>query len=78
TDTEIGVDISREELNERHDAIILCTGSQNARDLPLEGRMGQGIHFAMDYLTEQMQVLNGELSEPTITAEGKNVIVIGA
>ena len=75
TDTEIGVDISREELNERHDAIILCTGSQNARDLPLEGRMGQGIHFAMDYLTEQMQVLNGELSEPTITVKAKMLLL---
>ena len=49
-----------------------------ARDLPLEGRMGQGIHFAMDYLTEQMQVLNGEIEEASITAKDKNVIVIGA
>ena len=57
---------------------MLCTGSQNARDLPLEGRMGQGIHFAMDYLTEQAQYLNGEISETTISAEGKNVVVIGA
>ena len=78
TDTEIGVDVSREALEEKHDAIILCTGSQNARDLPLEGRMGFGIHFAMDYLTEQGQYLNGEIKEPTISAEGKNVVVIGA
>ena len=42
-----------------------------ARDLPLEGRMGQGIHFAMDYLTEQMQVLNGEIEEASITAKDK-------
>ena len=42
-----------------------------ARDLPLEGRMGQGIHFAMDYLTEQMQVLNGEIEEVSITAKDK-------
>ncbi|MGW8008640.1 glutamate synthase subunit beta [Staphylococcus xylosus] len=78
TDTEIGVDISKETLNEQYDAIILCTGSQNARDLPLEGRMGSGIHFAMDYLTEQGQYLNGEIEEPSISAEGKNVVVIGA
>jgi glutamate synthase (NADPH/NADH) small chain len=78
TGIEIGVDISREALEESYDAIILCTGSQNARDLPLEGRMGQGIHFAMDYLTEQAEYLNGEIDETTITAEGKNVIVIGA
>ncbi|RRJ12473.1 glutamate synthase, partial [Pseudomonas aeruginosa] len=39
TGIEIGVDISREDLEAAYDAIILCTGSQNARDLPLEGRM---------------------------------------
>ena len=33
--------------------------------------MGQGIHFAMDYLTEQMQVLNGEIEEASITAKDK-------
>ena len=54
TNTNIGVDITRDELEEQFDAIILCTGAQKARDLPLEGRMGQGIHFAMDYLTEQI------------------------
>ena len=48
------------------------------RDLPLEGRMGFGIHFAMDYLTEQTQYLNGEIDEVTITAKDKNVIIIGA
>src|SRR5699024_2350455 len=74
TGIEIGVDISKEDLTEAYDAIVLCTGSQNARDLPLEGRMGQGIHFAMDYLTEQAQYLNGEISETTISAEGKNVV----
>lgn len=78
TDVEVGVDISKTTLEDTFDAIILCTGSQQARDLPLEGRMGFGIHFAMDYLTEQMQVLNGEINQPTITAKNKNVIVIGA
>ncbi|RIL72946.1 glutamate synthase subunit beta [Staphylococcus devriesei] len=78
TGINIGVDISREELEQRYDAIILCTGAEKARDLPLEGRIGQGIHFAMDYLTEQTQLLNGEIDKPTITAKDKNVIVIGS
>ena len=78
TSVEIGVDISKEELEDAFDAIVLCTGSQNARDLPLEGRMGFGIHFAMDYLTEQTQYLNGEIDEVSITAKDKNVIIIGA
>lgn len=78
TGIEIGVDISREDLEATYDAIILCNGSQNARDLPLEGRMGYGIHFAMDYLTEQTRFLTGEIDEVTITAKDKNVIIIGA
>lgn len=78
TGIEIGVDISREDLEATYEAIILCTGSQNARDLPLEGRMGYGIHFAMDYLTEQTRFLTGEIDEVTITAKDKNVIIIGA
>lgn len=80
TNTEIGKDISKEALESEYDAIIVCTGSQQARDLPLEGRMGYGIHFAMDYLTEQTQIANGELKpeDAEICAEGKNVIVIGS
>lgn len=78
TNVNIGGDVSKDELEAQFDAIILCTGAQKARDLPLEGRMGQGIHFAMDYLTEQTQLLNGEIKEATITAKDKNVIIIGA
>ena len=80
TDTEVGKDISKETLESEFDAIIVCTGSKQARDLPLEGRMGYGIHFAMDYLTEQTQIANGELEPENaeISAEGKNVIVIGS
>lgn len=74
TSVEIGVDISKEELEDAFDAIVLCTGSQNARDLPLEGRMGFGIHFAMDYLTEQTQYLNGEIDEVSITAKDKTLL----
>lgn len=76
TDVEVGVDISKTTLEDTFDAIILCTGSQQARDLPLEGRMGFGIHFAMDYLTEQMQVLNGEVNQPTITAKIKMLLLL--
>src|SRR5699024_6261278 len=78
TDTEIGVDISKETLTEEYGAIILCTGSQNARDLPLVGRMAFGMHFAVDSLTEHSQYINDEGKEPSNSAEGKKVIVIGA
>ncbi|WP_086428721.1 glutamate synthase subunit beta [Staphylococcus cornubiensis] len=74
---EIGKDISKSELDETYDAVVVCTGAEKPRDLPLEGRMGQGIHFAMDYLTEQTQLLLGETESQTISAQGKKVVVIG-
>lgn len=74
---EIGKDVSKSELDETYDAVIVCTGAEKPRDLPLEGRMGQGIHFAMDYLTEQTQLLLEETDTPTISAKGKKVVVIG-
>ncbi|HVI21244.1 MAG TPA: glutamate synthase subunit beta, partial [Bacillus sp. (in: firmicutes)] len=51
TNTEVGKDISAEELRNQYDSVILCTGAQKQRDLVLEGRDTNGIHFAMDYLT---------------------------
>ncbi|NJI01263.1 glutamate synthase small subunit [Staphylococcus hyicus] len=74
---EIGKDMTKEELDRTYDAIVVCTGAEKPRDLPLEGRMGLGIHFAMDYLTEQTQLLLGEATTQTISAKDKNVVVIG-
>ena len=45
-----------ETLEEMFDAIILCTGSQNARDLPLEGRMGFGIHLQWITLLNKLSI----------------------
>jgi glutamate synthase (NADPH/NADH) small chain len=76
--TEIGKDIMPEDLKKKYDSIILCTGAQKQRDLELEGREANGVHFAMKYLTQSTKrLLNEEVSEPIIDAEGKNVIVIG-
>ncbi|KFE42412.1 glutamate synthase subunit beta [Staphylococcus agnetis] len=74
---EVGKDLTKSELDRTYDAVVVCTGAEKPRDLPLEGRMGLGIHFAMDYLTEQTQLLLGETSQQTISAKGKNVVVIG-
>lgn len=74
---EIGKDMTKEELDRTYDAIVVCTGAEKPRDLPLEGRMGLGIHFAMDYLTKQTQLLLGEATTQTISAKDKNVVVIG-
>lgn len=77
--TEVGKDISSEELKDKHDAVILCTGAQKQRDLVIEGRETKGIHFAMDYLTASTKnVLDDHLEENEfIDALGKDVIVIG-
>ncbi|MBN3555450.1 glutamate synthase subunit beta [Fictibacillus nanhaiensis] len=76
--TEVGKDITSEELKNHFDSIILCTGAQKQRDLTLPGREAEGVHFAMNYLTQATKrLLNIEVSEPFIDAEGKHVIVIG-
>jgi len=67
-----------ENLLKEFDAVILATGATKPRDLPIEGRNLKGVHFAMDFLTANTRALldrhkNGDF----ISAEGKDVIVIG-
>ncbi|MBW4621331.1 MAG: glutamate synthase small subunit [Cyanosarcina radialis HA8281-LM2] len=74
--TEIGKDISAENLLKDFDAVVLCTGATKPRDLPIEGRQLQGIHFAMDFLTANMRaILDG--SGDFISAKDKDVVIIG-
>lgn len=75
--TIVGIDISMEELRSRFDAIALATGAEQPRDLAIPGRDFRGIHFAMDYLIDQNQVLAGGKKRLSIDAKGKRVIVIG-
>jgi len=79
TDTEIGKDISGEALLQQFDAICLAIGAMYPRNLDIEGRDLDGIHFAMDYLTQQNKVNDGAYVayDNRITAEGRNVLVIG-
>ncbi|MYL32900.1 glutamate synthase small subunit [Pontibacillus yanchengensis] len=79
TNTEVGKDISPEELQEQYDSVILCTGAQKQRDLSIEGRDAKGIHLAMDYLTASTKNLLDEdmQKDEYINVEGKDVIVIG-
>jgi glutamate synthase (NADPH/NADH) small chain len=76
--TEVGVNYPAEKLLKEFDAVVLCTGATKARDLPVEGRNLKGIHFAMDFLTSNMRsLLDRHKNGNFISAEGKNVIVIG-
>lgn len=76
--TEIGKDISTEQLLNDFDAVVLCTGATKPRDLSIEGRELKGIHFAMEFLTANTQaVLNDEAGADFISAQGKDVVIIG-
>jgi glutamate synthase (NADPH/NADH) small chain len=77
--TEVGTDLPAEDLEEEYDAVVLAGGSREARDLPVYGQQLDGIHYAMDYLTQQNKRVQGEEIpvEEAINAKDKRVIVIG-
>jgi glutamate synthase (NADPH/NADH) small chain len=76
--TEVGRDISAQDLMDKFDAIVVCTGATKPRDLPIEGRALKGVHFAMEFLTANTKsLLDGNRNGTFIDAAGKDVIVIG-
>ena len=79
TGVYVGRDYPTDELVEKFDSVCLTGGSTIPRDLDLPSRELDGIHFAMDYLTQQNRVLAGEhvAPEDRITAEGKRVVILG-
>ena len=79
TSVDIGRAISADQLRADFDAIVLTIGSRKARDLEVPGRELSGIHFAMDFLTQQNKRVAGDVvpDEGAILATDKNVIVIG-
>jgi glutamate synthase (NADPH/NADH) small chain len=79
TGVKVGVDISTDELLQEFDAVAVTIGARKPRNLPIEGRDLEGIHFAVDYLTQQNKAVAGERIpvEERILATDKHVIVIG-
>lgn len=76
--TEVGIHLSVQDLLHGFDAVILAGGSAIPRDLNIPGRNLPGVHFAMDYLKEQNRaLLTHRLPESFLSAQDKNVIVIG-
>lgn len=77
--TEVGIDISASELIDSYDAICLAIGAMKPRDLQIEGRELKGIHFAMEYLTQQNKINSGQLvpAYERISARNKHVVIIG-
>ncbi|WP_070380106.1 glutamate synthase subunit beta [Rhodococcus sp. WMMA185] len=77
TGVNVGVDITADALREQFDAVVLAGGATVARDLPIPGRELDGIHQAMEFLPIANRVQLGDFEEPTITAQGKKVVIIG-
>ena len=79
TGIEVGVTVSAEELFRRTDALVLCGGAMVPRDLTVPGRELDGVHFAMDFLTQQNRRVAGDAipQEVAIMASGLDVVVLG-
>ena len=75
----VGVNVPTQELRDNFDAIVLCGGSTQSRDLPIPGRALQGIHFAMEFLPQQNKRDLGDTipADVSLSAAGKHVVVIG-
>ena len=79
TNCHVGVDIKGKELLDEYDAVVLAIGAMKPRDLDVKGRDLKGIHFAMEFLTQQNRVIAGAkfIDGERISAKGKNVLIIG-
>jgi len=74
----VGADVTVEQLRKSFDAVILCVGATKGRDLPLPGREAKGIHLAMEFLhANTKNLLDGKAPDASISAKGKDVVIIG-
>jgi len=73
----VGVDVTAAQLRKDFDAVCLSGGATAPRDLPVPGRDLKGVHFAMEFLTQQNKVNAGDTVDGQIKATGKNVVIIG-
>jgi glutamate synthase (NADPH/NADH) small chain len=79
TGQRVGVDVPVGALRQEFDALVLAGGAPQPRDLAVPGRHLAGIHFAVEYLTQQNRRGHGETipEDVTISAAGKHVVIIG-
>ena len=79
TNSEIGNNISTNQIIDNFDAVSVCIGSEIPRNLEVKGRNLKGIHFAMDFLSQQNDMVAGKTisKDILISAKGKKVLVIG-
>ena len=82
TRLNVGVDVTVQRLLDDYQVLVLAGGAEKPRDLPIPGRELAGVHYAMDFLTQQNKRVAGDDEKTaapggTITAKGKHVVVIG-
>jgi glutamate synthase (NADPH/NADH) small chain len=79
TNANVGINVSVEDLRKEFDAIVLCGGATQARDLNVPGRELKGIYPAMTYLPLANKRCLGDECPPEqfISAEGKHVVILG-
>ena len=79
TSSNVGENVSADEILSSFDAVILACGSSNPRDIKAEGRDAEGIYFAVDFLKATTKsLLDSDLSDGRfISAKDKNVVIIG-
>jgi len=79
TNANVGENVSADEIMNGFDAVVLACGSSNPRNIKAEGRDAEGIYFAVDFLKATTKsLLDSELKDGKfISAEGKNVVIIG-
>jgi glutamate synthase (NADPH/NADH) small chain len=82
TNFDVGVTVSVQRLLDDYDVLVMAGGAESPRDLPVPGRELDGVHFAMEFLTQQNKRNAGDpetVAAPTgtLSAKGKHVVVIG-
>ncbi len=77
TNAHVGGNVPAQDLRKEFDAVLLCGGAENPRDLNVPGRELKGIYFAMQYLPQQNKRGAGDVVQDQIVATGKRVVIIG-
>ena len=74
---DVGTDVTVDQLRDEYDAVVLAGGATAWRDLPAQGRDTEGVYQAMEFLPWANHVQQGDIDAPPISAEGKDVVIIG-
>ncbi len=75
--TDIGVDITADDLRRRFDAVVVAVGATVWRDLPVPGRELRGVYQAMEFLPLANRVIEGDIAQSPLDVAGKHVVIIG-